>query len=511
MPGAVNPVLWQAGFWYSRSMMHPESNTPTPVNIAGNLDPRDWPAFRRQGQQMLSDMLDYIEHIRARPVWQPIPDATRQLFHAALPAAPRDLADVHASVMQDILPHVVGNTHPRFMGWVHGGGTPVGLLADMLAGGLNANVGGRDQMPLEVEAQVVRWMRQLFAFPDTASGVFVTGTSMANYMGLLVALTHALGASYRRTGLGEKGAALVAYCSAATHNSVARAMSMAGLGSNALRRIPVNAAQQMDARALQRQIHTDRAAGRRPFLVVGSAGTVDVGAVDPLPAIADIAAQESIWFHVDGAFAALGMLAPDIAPMLAGIERADSLAFDFHKWGQVQYDAGFLLVRDGARHRAAFAASADYLQRDARGLASGDTWPCDLGPDLSRSFRALKTWMTFTVLGTEHIGAAISQCCRLARYLRDQVEASPCLELLAPVALNIVCFRFVCADADRINREIVADLHEAGIAVPSTTVIDGHLAIRAAIVNHRTTDADIDILVAAVIKAGSAYCKEPHD
>lgn len=474
----------------------------------GNLDPRDWPAFRAQAQRMLADMLDYIEHIRARPVWQAIPAAKRQLFHAALPAQPRALASVHASVMDDVLPHVVGNTHPRFMGWVHGGGTPVGMLADMLAGGLNANVGGRDQMPLEVEAQVVRWMRELFAFPASASGVFVTGTSMANYMGLLVALTHTLGASYRRTGLGEKGASLVAYCSAATHNSVARAMSMAGLGSNALRRIPVNAAQQMDVKALQRQIGIDRTAGRHPFLVIGSAGTVDVGAIDALGAIADIAVREQLWFHVDGAYAALGMLAPDVAPLLAGIERADSLAFDFHKWGQVQYDAGFLLVRDGAHHRAAFAASADYLQRDARGLAGGEVWPCDLGPDLSRSFRALKTWMTFSVLGTEHIGASISQCCRLARYLRDQVEASPFLELLAPVALNIVCFRFVCADADRINRELVADLHEAGIAVPSTTYVNGHLAIRAAIVNHRTVDADIDILVAAVIKAGSAYSKD---
>lgn len=454
---------------------------------------------------MLSDMLDYIEQIRARPVWQPIPDATRALFHAPLPATARDLSDVHASVMRDILPHVVGNTHPRFMGWVHGGGTPVGMLADMLAGGLNANVGGRDQMPLEVEAQVVRWMRELFGFPVDASGVFVTGTSMANAMGLLVALTHVLGAGYRRTGLGTRGAALVGYCSAAAHGSVARAMSMAGLGTDAMRPIPVDADHRIDLDALQRQIAADRAAGCEPFYLVGSAGTVDVGAIDPLAALADIAVREKLWFHVDGAFGALGMLAPDVAPLLAGIERADSLAFDFHKWGQVQYDAGFLLVRDGARHRAAFAARADYLQRDPRGLAGGDVWPCDLGPDLSRSFRALKTWMTFTVLGTDHIGASISQCCRLARYLRDRIDAAPALELLAPVALNIVCFRFVCADTDRINREIVADLHEAGIAVPSTTFVHGRLAIRAAIVNHRTIEADIDILVAAVLDAGRAH------
>jgi aromatic-L-amino-acid decarboxylase len=477
----------------------------SPIPAAGNLDPRDWPALRAQGQQMLGDMLDYIEAIRTRPVWQPIPDAKRHVFHAPLPATPRALADVHASVMQDILPHVVGNTHPRFMGWVHGGGTPIGMLADMLAGGLNANAGGRDQMPLEVEAQVMRWMRELFGFPVDASGVFVTGTSMANYMGLLVALTHVLGPGYRRAGLGARGARLVAYCSAAAHGSVARAMSMAGLGTDAMRPIPVDGEHRMDVDALQRQIAADRAAGWEPFFVVGSAGTVDVGAVDPLTVIAAIAAREQLWFHVDGAYGALGMLAPDVAPLLAGIERADSLAFDFHKWGQVQYDAGFLLVRDGAKHRATFAARADYLQRDPRGLAGGDVWPCDLGPDLSRSFRALKTWMTFTVLGTAHIGASISQCCQLARYLRDRVEAEPLLELLAPVALNIVCFRYVCADADRANREIVADLHEAGIAVPSTTFVNGRLAIRAAIVNHRTVAADIDILVAAVLGAGRGY------
>lgn len=488
-------------------MTHRDPSPPA----AGDLDPRDWPAFRQQSQQMLADMLDYIEHIRARPVWQPIAAATRQAFHAPLPAAPRALADVHASVLQDILPHVVGNTHPRFMGWVHGGGTPVGMVADMVAGGLNANVGGRDQMPLEVEAQVVRWMRELFNFPASASGVFVTGTSMANYLGLLVALTHVLGAGYRRTGLGAQGLKLVAYCSAAAHGSVGQAMSMAGLGTAAMRAIPVDADHRMDLQALQRQIATDRAAGLQPFYVVGSAGTVDVGAVDDLAALAAIAMREALWFHIDGAYAALGMLAPDIAPLLTGIEQADSIAFDFHKWGQVQYDAGFLLVRDGARHRAAFAARADYLQREPRGLAGGETWPCDLGPDLSRSFRALKTWMTFSVLGTEHIGATISGCCQLARYLRDRVDACPELEMLAPVALNIVCFRFICADADRVNREIVADLHEAGIAVPSTTFVDGKLAIRAAIVNHRTVATDIDILIAAVLDAGRAYHQTTHD
>jgi aromatic-L-amino-acid decarboxylase len=459
---------------------------------------------------MLDDMLDYIERIRERPVWQPIPAESRDRFREALPTSPSSLSSVHATFMRDVLPFAVGNVHPGFMGWVHGGGTPVGMLAEMLAAGLNANVGGRDQMPVEVERQVVRWMRELFSFPETASGIFVTGTSMANFMGLIVARTSAMGSGLgsglssemSRAGLPEGDACLVAYTSVAAHGCIAQAMEMSGLGIAALRQIPVNASQQIDLAALETAIALDRAAGLRPFLIVGSAGTVDVGAVDNLSALADMAQRESLWLHVDGAYGALGMLAPDIAPLLAGIDRADSLAFDFHKWGQVPYDAGFLLVRDGARHREAFSSPAAYLQRESRGLAAGSPWPCDFGPDLSRGFRALKTWFTFKVYGTERLGHSISETCRLARYMAAQIESHADLELLAPVALNIVCFRYKCADADSVNRDIVADVQESGIAVPSTTTINGRLAIRAAIVNHRTCAQDVDALLNAVLLCG---------
>ncbi|MES2152972.1 MAG: pyridoxal-dependent decarboxylase [Pseudomonadota bacterium] len=465
------------------------------------LDPLDWASLRAQGHQMLDDMLDYIEHIRERPVWQPIPDQARAQFQLPLPRAGGDLGAAHQTFMQAVLPYAVGNVHPAFMGWVHGGGTPVGMLAEMLAAGLNANVGGRNQMPVEVERQVVRWMRELFAFPDSASGVFVTGTSMANLMGLLVARSAALGTEVRASGLAGQPR-LVAYTSAAAHGCVAQAMDLSGLGTAALRRIAVDARQQMDLDALAAAIAADRAAGLQPFMLVGTAGTVDAGAIDPLNALADLARRESIWFHVDGAYGALGMLAPDVAPLLAGIERADSIAFDFHKWGQVPYDAGFLLVRDAALHMDAFAAPAAYLQREARGLAGGSPWPCDFGPDLSRGFRALKTWFTFTVYGADRIGAAISHTCALARELAARVQAEPKLELLAPVLLNIVCFRY--RSGDDANRAIVEDLHEAGIAVPSTTLIDGKLAIRAAIVNHRTSSADLAALVDAVLRLGAA-------
>ncbi len=470
----------------------------------GSLDPADWHGVREQGHRMLDDMFDYLETLRERPVWQPIPPAVRGSFREPLPKAPTALADAHAKFMSQVLPYAVGNAHPRFMGWVHGGGTAVGMLAEMLAAGLNANLGGRDQMPLEVERQVVRWMRELFGFPETASGLFVTGSSMANLIGVLVARTKALGVGSRQSGLAADAERLTAYAASSAHGCIAQAMAISGLGTQALRLVPLNERHQMDVPSLSRMIAGDRAAGLLPFFIAGTAGTVDVGAVDDLRAIAGVARRENVGFHVDGALGALGMLAPDIAPVLDGIDEADSIALDFHKWGQVPYDAGFVLVRESADQLDAFASPAAYLARHTRGLAAGSPWPCDLGPDLSRSFRALKTWFTIVAHGTDKLGAAISHCCELARYLRDRIASCPELQLLAPVSLNIVCFRYRCADADRVNADIVADLHESGIAVPSTTVIRGQVVIRAAIVNHRTVASDIDALLEATLARGAA-------
>ncbi|WPB58797.1 pyridoxal phosphate-dependent decarboxylase family protein [Xylophilus sp. GOD-11R] len=473
---------------------------------ATSLDPSDWSQLRAQGHRMLDDMFDHLAGLRDRPVWQPIPETVRGAFREPMPAEPTTVAEAHGRFMRDVLPYSVGNTHPRFMGWVHGGGTAEGMLAEMLAAGLNANLGGRDQMPLEMEKQVVRWMADLFGFPETAGGLFVTGSSMANLVGLLVARTSALGGQSRKTGVENAGGGrLVAYTSQAAHGCIAQAMSIAGLGTDALRLVPTDADHRTDIVQLRAMVWQDMAAGLRPFLIAGTAGTVDVGAVDDLDAIADVARTCGAWFHVDGAYGALGMLSRQVAPRLAGIERADSLALDFHKWGQVPYDAGFILVRDQADQLAAFASPAAYLSRHPRGLAAGSPWPCDLGPDLSRGFRALKTWFTLVTHGTNRLGAAIDNSCDLARHLMARVLAEPELELMAPVALNIVCFRLRAApsqDADALNTEVVADLHESGIAVPSSTRIRGQVAIRAAIVNHRTVAGDIDMLVDAVLACG---------
>ena len=493
-------------------------NDPTNETVQ-TLDPsdsRDWNGFRAQAHRMLDDMLGYIETIRERPVWQPIPDELRARYRGTAPRTGVDLGEVHAEFMREVLPYAAGNVHPGFMGWVNGGGTPAGMLAEMLAGGLNANLGGRDQMPVEVERQVTEWMRQIFGFPQDASGLFVTGSSMANLIAVVVARDRAMGLEVRERGVAASQRGLTAYASTAVHGCVPKAMDIAGLGSDALRLIPTDSRYRIDLAALEEAILSDRRAGLQPFMVVGTAGTVDTGAIDDLEGLADICRREKLWFQVDGALGALAMLAPDLAPRLKGIERADSLAFDFHKWGQAPYDAGYILVRDGEAQRSAFASHTAYLKPATRGLAAGSPWLCDFGPDLSRGFRALKVWFTLKVHGTEALGASISRNCALARYLEGRIAATPELELMAPVELNIVCFRYRpqrgCEiateppNADTLNQEIVFAVQESGVAAPSTTWIRGQLAIRAAIVNHRTSRREIDALVESVLKQGRALC-----
>ncbi|NHO53956.1 cytochrome D ubiquinol oxidase subunit I [Acetobacter estunensis] len=474
--------------------------------LSSSLDPvgEQWDDLRRVGHEMLDEMFDNLMTLREQRVWQPLPDTIREGFRHT--DVPREGQDVHAfakAFREEVLPYSVGNRHPGFMGWVHGGGTPVGMLAEMLAGGLNANLGGRDHAPVEVERMVLRWAVALMGMPDTASGILVTGSSMANFIAVIVASRAVEGGlALRNSGVGLRP--LVGYAATSAHGCVSRAFDLAGLGSEALRLVPVDKDFRMDTAALQEMIAADRKAGREPFLVVGTAGTVDVGAIDPLDEIGAIAREEKLWFHVDGAFGALARLSERFAASLATIGQADSLAFDFHKWAQVPYDAGCILVRDAQKHAAAFAQNLNYLSREDRGLAAGAPWFCDFGPDLSRGFRALKVWATLSVYGTQRLGHMVERCCDVAQYLAARVDREPTLELMAPVTLDIVCFRLVATgmtdeDADVFNGEIVKDVQESGLAAPSTTRINGRLVIRAAIVNHRTQEEDVDRLVDTVL------------
>ncbi|KAB2847735.1 MAG: cytochrome D ubiquinol oxidase subunit I, partial [Hyphomicrobiaceae bacterium] len=313
------------------------------------------------------------------------------------------------------------------------------------------------------------------------------------------------GEASRAAGVRGLQAQPVGYTSAEAHGCVNQAFELSGLGGAHLRQIPVDAKGGMEVSALAAAIAEDKRNGLAPFMLIGTAGTVNTGAIDGLERLADIAGASKLWFHVDAAYGALAALSPKLKPLLKGLERAQSIAFDFHKWAHVPYDAGFLLVRDGQAHKRAFASPVAYLSRAPGGLAAGETWPCDLGPDLSRGFRALKAWFTFETLGADRIAAAIEGCCRVAKYLEARLKASERFEVAAPVALNIVCWRVKGARDDGIHEKIMMELHEKGIAAPSLTRLDGRPALRAAIVNHRTREVHIDRLIEAMSEIAARF------
>jgi aromatic-L-amino-acid decarboxylase len=473
-----------------------------------SLDPRDWNELRLLGHRMVDDMIAYLEQVRERPVWQSVPAEVRASLDEPPPLEPTGAGEVYDQFRRDILPYPTGNIHPRFWGWVMGTGTPVAMLADMLASGMNPHLAGYDQSAALVERQVVRWMAELLRFPADASGLLVSGGSMANLVGLTVARNAKAGFDVREIGLQEAGhPRLVFYGSRETHSWARKAAELLGLGNSGFRRVPVTAEYQVDLSELRAAIAADRRAGARPFCVIGNAGTVNTGATDDLRELARIARGEDLWFHVDGAFGAFAALAPSLADVVDGMEEADSLAVDLHKWGYLPFEVGLALVRDEAAHRAAFATRSSYLEPTPRGIVAGGLPFAELGVQLSRGFRALKVWMSFKTHGARALGRLVEQNVRQARHLRDLVLAHPRLELMAPVPLNVVCFRFASpglddAALDRMNQEILIQVQERGIAVPSSTILEGRFALRVAITNHRSRLEDFDLLVEAVAGIG---------
>ncbi|HEX3548800.1 MAG TPA: aminotransferase class V-fold PLP-dependent enzyme [Candidatus Elarobacter sp.] len=473
----------------------------------GSLDPKDWNAFRALLHQAADAVVDDLAGARDGPAWRPIPDAVKAALAEAPPAAGEPLGATLARFDALIRPYPTGNRHPRFFGWVHGAGNAAGVLAELLAAGMNANVGGREHAAVYVERAMIAWFRDLFGFPHSSGGIVTTGTSMGNLLGIVAARDAALGTTARARGVA--GAHLTAYAARGAHDSVAKAMRVAGLGEDALRLVRVDDSGGMDAASLRACIDADRREGARPFAIVATAGSVDTGAFDDLNALADIAREHGAWLHVDGAFGALAIASPRHAHLVDGIARADSLAFDAHKWLQVPYAAGALLVRDEPALRAAFASSPSYLARAAHGTAAGAPWYADYGIELSREFRALKIWFTLRHYGIERLGASIARTCDLARQLGERITACGDLELLKPVTLNVVCFRAVRPGLDEraldsLNAATAVAVQDSGEAVPSTTRIGGVLAMRACIVNHRTREADIDAFVSAVRSAAAS-------
>lgn len=470
------------------------------------LDPSDWEPLRALGHRLVDDAVEWLRGVRERPVWQPLPDEVRARLRQPLPRAGRPAAEVYQAFRDCVLPYPTGNVHPRFWGWVMGTGSLTAAYAEFLAALMNSNVSGFDDAASAVEGQVVDWLKEAFGFPPEASGVLVSGGAMANVVALAVARNSRAGFDVRREGLRAAPRPFVIYGSTAVHNTNVKALELLGLGREALRPVGARLDGSLDAALLAQAVVADRAAGRQPLAVIGSCGTAGTGAIDDLPALADLCAREALWLHVDGAFGAWAALAPALRERVAGLERADSLAFDLHKWGFLPYEIGCTLVRDGRNQRASFAVSAPYLTANAGGISPHGTPLSDLGPQLSRSFRALKAWMTLQEHGFDKLGRLVRQNVDQAAHLAARIAAEPELELLAPVPLNIVCFRYRGSVApvrlDALNAELLVRLQESGLAAPSHTTLDGRFALRVAITNHRTRRADLDLLAEGVLRLG---------
>jgi len=476
------------------------------------LDPADWNDIKTLGYQIIDDMVDYLQNIGDRKPWTAIPDHVKETYKTTLPHQSSDIFEVYKEFKQNILPYHGGNIHPKYFSWVQGTGTPMGALADLLAGVMNSNAAIGNQSALYVDKQVINWCKELLNYPAEGSGILLSGGSIANITGLIVARNTII-ANAKNAGVYAAPGKLTAYCSAETHNCLGKAAEVIGIGNEQLRKIPVNGNYEIDVDALKTQIANDKAAGYVPFCIIGNAGTVNTGAIDPLDELLKIARSEQIWFHIDGAFGALAKLVPAYKTQLKAIEEADSVAFDLHKWMYVQYEVGCVLFKNAAAHRAAFATAVNYLTAHDRGLAAGPETVSNYGMELSRGFKALKVWMSLKEHGADKYAAVIAQNIDQCFYLGEEIKKHSSLELLAPVTMNIVCYRYNPGTLDDdqlniLNKELLMRMHEQGVATPSSTLLQGRYAIRVANTNHRTRRFHLDEMLAGTIEIGDKLMKE---
>jgi aromatic-L-amino-acid/L-tryptophan decarboxylase len=468
-------------------------------------------AFREAGHGLVDQIADWLETLPEGPVMRDeSPSELRRALNSdgALPETGTEARPLIAETAQLLFRHSLFNSHPRFFGYITSSPAPIGALGDLLASAVNANVGAWRLGPAatEIEKQTVRWIAELIGFPTDAGGLLVSGGNMANFVCFLAARTARAKTDIRTAGLRSLAAPLRVYASTETHTWIQKAADLFGLGTNAIRWVPTDDQQRMDIDALERQIVTDKENGDLPFLVVGTAGSVSTGVVDPLPEIADVCRRHDAWFHVDGAYGALAARVPGAPESLLAVSDADSVAVDPHKWLYAPLEAGCALVRRPEDLRRTFSYHPSYFHFDHE-----VTNYFDYGPQNSRGFRALKVWLAMRLVGASGYRQMIGDDMRLARQLHVLVQQHPDFEALSQ-HLSITTFRYVPRDLgsgpengqylQRLNQEVLARVERSGEAFLSNAMVGGHFALRACIVNFRTCLADIEALPPLLSRIG---------
>ena len=470
--------------------------------------------FRRLGHRLVDQLADALEAIPRGPVTRdPSPSVIRQAGNLTgpLPETGADPAVLLDRATRLLFQHSLFNAHPRFFGYITAAPAPIGVLGDFLAAGVNANVGAWTLSPAasEVEAQTVRWIAEFIGYPADCGGLFVTGGNMANIVCFFAARAAKTTWDVRGKGIAEAGKRLRMYGSAETHTWIQKAADMGGLGTESIRWIPTSRDLRMDVSLLRRQIDADFASGDVPFMVVGTAGSVSTGAVDPLGEIAALCKEYGLWFHVDGAYGGFAAAVPDVTADLRELTSADSIAVDPHKWLYAPLEAGCALVRDPNALRGAFAYHPPYYH-----FGEQATNYVDFGPQNSRGFRALKVWLALQHAGAAGYRRMIADDIRLSRAMADAVRRSNDLQLMTQ-ALSITTFRYVPTELrskvgdpdvetylDALNRELLDRLQRGGETFVSNAVIEGRYVLRACIVNFHTSLADVEASVEIAARVG---------
>ena len=460
--------------------------------------------FRQLGYQAVDMIAEHLSRLQQRqvPARRAVPVALQQqLLAEPLPRQGSEPDDLMEFVAEQILPYPLGHNHPRFFAWVNSPAAPISIIGELLAAGMNSSTAGGDQASTYLEHVVLNWFKEMMGFHQESGALLVSGGSMANIVGLAV-MRHQQAQTGNMRGLGLQAEAqtMVVYKSTEGHSCIDKAVELLGMGHRFLRQIPTDGAFRMDVAALARQIATDRRSGLRPVCVVASAGTVNTGAIDPLHELADLCRREGLWFHVDGAFGGVGLLADEIASLYRGIERADSLAIDPHKWMYIPVECGCIIVRDQQAMRNTFSVVPPYL-RDDRQLP----WFSEFGPQQTRSFRALKLWLALKQIGVEGYRQLFGRDLALARLLRQKIKARSDFELVAAGPITVTCFRYAppgARELKALNHALLQLVQAEGEVYLTSTELRGEFVLRANIVNFRTGEADLDFLLHKIAEAG---------